>query len=47
MAITECNLHVGAPSKSHLYQMSKPQYYDFIRKHKENKVMLREFSKEN
>ena len=46
MAVTECNLHVGAPQKPHLHGMAKPQFYDFVRKLKENKGILREHSKE-
>jgi len=46
MAITECNLHVGAPSRP-MHSMSKPQYYEFLRKNKENKVALKDFSKNN
>jgi hypothetical protein len=47
MAITECNLHVGAPQSRHMHGMAKPQYYEFIRKMKENKLLLREFAKDN
>ena len=46
MAITECNLHVGAPPRS-MHQVAKPQFYEFIRKNKENKVALKDFSKNN
>ena len=46
MAITECNLHVGAPHKT-MFAMVKPQYYDYIRKNKENKVALKDYSKDN
>ena len=47
MAVTECNLHVGAPQSKHMHGMSKPQFYDFIRKHKENKLLLRDYAKGN
>lgn len=29
-----------------MYGMAKPQFYDFVRKVKENKVALREYAKE-
>jgi hypothetical protein len=50
MAITECNLHVGAPQSGRGFggaTMAKPQYYDYVRKVKENKGALRDFAKEN
>ena len=47
MAVTECNLHVGAPQSKHMHGMSKPQFYDFTRKLKENKLLLREYAKDN
>ncbi len=45
MAITECNLHVGAPGRS-MYGMAKPQYYEYVRKVKENRVTIREYAKD-
>ena len=47
MAVTECNLHVGAPQSKHMHGMSKPQFYDFTRKLKENKLLLRDYAKNN
>lgn len=47
MAVTECNMHSGAPQSKHMHGMSKPQFYDFTRKLKENKVALREYAKDN
>lgn len=38
-------MHVGTPSR--MLAMGKPQYYDLVRKQKENKTMLRDFAKEN
>jgi len=45
MAITECNLHVGAPGRS-MYGMAKPQYYEYVRKARETKLGLREYAKD-
>ncbi len=40
-------MHSGAPQSKHIHGMSKPQFYDFTRKLKENKVALREYAKDN
>lgn len=47
MAVTECNMHVTAPQSRHMHNMAKPQYYDYLRKVKENKRQLREYAKDN
>ena len=44
IAITECNLHVGAPRS--MYGMVKPQYYEYVRKVKENRAAIREYAKD-
>ncbi|CDW87611.1 cell cycle checkpoint protein rad17-like [Stylonychia lemnae] len=46
MSITECNLHVGGPKNSHLYQMQKPQFYDFTKNLRENRYQIRSMSKD-
>lgn len=46
IAITECNLHVGAPDKRHMFAMAKPQFYDFVRKQRDNRLLLREYAKD-
>ena len=46
MAITEFNLHVGAPKSRHLFQMSKPQYYEYVQRLKDNKLTIRDYAKD-
>jgi hypothetical protein len=49
MAITECNLHVGAPQSARGFGgaiMAKPQFYDYVRRVRENKGLLREYCKD-
>lgn len=47
MAVTECNLHVGAPhSGRSMHGMAKPQYFEFLRKSREGKLLLRDYAKD-
>lgn len=53
MGITEFNLHGGEASstgnpnkKNAMYQMSKPVFYQSMKELKQNRIQLREVSKE-
>ncbi len=38
-------MHVGTPQTRHMHAMAKPQFYEFIRKHRENRLLLRDYAK--